>query len=302
MTATARPVTELVRIVEEPGGESLYRGNVRLTPAYADIESFDVSTDRQEVVFSARRDAGYDIALAAMDGSEVKWLPDDPADEVLPRWASVGNKTAYVVRNRSGDVIRTVHIPTAFQVIVDFPLGAVRTYEWDAAGERLSVVWETADAAPRTESVRYAGEDRRIVTSPSEALAVQATPFAGGLLLRPASSRYNEKLPLVVWRTDGRLNEWNPARAAILEDHRVAILVIDSELDREALSKVPWIDRLFSVGTIIPGAIAIRPDESVPQGFYRREGDGIAVNPGSVESAAVGFLREQLTGGDRAVR
>src|SRR5687768_7173162 len=41
-----------VRIIRDGAGSRLFRGDQPLTPVYLEIESFDVSLDRREVVFS----------------------------------------------------------------------------------------------------------------------------------------------------------------------------------------------------------------------------------------------------------
>ena len=215
------------------------------------------------------------------------------------------------MRNRGGDLIRTVHIPTAFQLVVDFPFGVVRDFVWDEAGDRLAVAWETPDASPRIEVLRYGGEERKIAVAPKVTLGVSVTPFAGGLMLRPDSAVYNERLPLVIWRTNGSLNEWSEARAELMRSGRLAILILDRNVDDavlEAIASTGWIDgeRLFVVDpsgeSLISGATSVRGDPSVPRGFYRSLSNGIAVPPGGVESAAVGFLRDQVTSGQKRLR
>ncbi|HUP44027.1 MAG TPA: hypothetical protein VM779_00800 [Thermoanaerobaculia bacterium] len=284
-------------------GNAIYRGETPLTPAYLAIDSFDVSVERREVIFSAKRETSFDVGLVSLDGSQVNWVPEDPADEVAPQWAPRGHKASYIVRNRGGDLIRTVHIPTAFQLVVDFPFGVVRDLAWDDGGERFALAWESPDASPRIEVLRYGGEERRIAVAPSVQLDVEVTPFAGGLMLRPASLVYNERLPLVVWRTGGRLNEWSDARGALLRSGRIALLVVDAaagDAVAQAIDRTSWIDRdrLFVVdpeGTAeLAGAVVVRGDAGVRAGFYRRDARGIAVHPGSVESTAVGYIQEQL--------
>ena len=80
-----------VGVITDGEGARLYRGNVPLTPPYRQIESFDVSLDRREIVFSAKRESNFDVGLVSLDGSQVNWIPEDPADEVSPRWAPRGN-------------------------------------------------------------------------------------------------------------------------------------------------------------------------------------------------------------------
>src|SRR5581483_8198065 len=93
----------------------LIAGDKALTPQLPAIQSFDVSLERREVVFSAKHTDNFDIGLVSLDGSDIHWFPSDPADETDPQWASRGNKVCYIVHATSGDVVRTVHVPTATQ-------------------------------------------------------------------------------------------------------------------------------------------------------------------------------------------
>lgn len=292
---------ENIRIVTDAEGSKLYRGDTALTPAFAAIDSFDVNLERREVILSAKRDSNFDVGLVAIDGSAVHWIPEDPADEVAPRWAPRGHKASYIVRNRGGDLVRTVHIPTSFQLLVEFPFGLVRDLAWDDAGERIAVAWESADASPRIEVMRYGGEERRVMVPPAVDLDVTVTPFAGGLLMRPSSVVYNETLPLVVW-TDRNVNSWSDARGSLMRERRLAMLVIDKPMDEAVAASIresSWIDpgRVYVVGS---GASAsVRADDAVPAGFYERHANGIAVNPRDIESAAVGFLKGNESIGQR---
>lgn len=303
-TPVARPAAGLaeaaeVGVVTDGEGARICRGSTALTPAYRQIESFDVSLDRREIVFSAKRDSNFDVGLVSLDGSQVNWIPEDPADEVAPRWAPRGNKASFIVRNKGGDLIRTVHIPTAFQLVVDFPFGIVRGLAWDDAGERFAVAWESAEASQRIETMKYDGLARRIAVPPAVRLAVSTTPFAGGLMLRPESLTYAERLPLVIWVSSGGRNEWNEARGALMSGAKVAALVLDQAPDAEvlaALAGTAWIDpkRIFAVGAVVPGAVSIAGDPSIPSGFYRPGPQVISVHPSGVESLAVGWISSKL--------
>ncbi|HEV2720455.1 MAG TPA: hypothetical protein VG323_10595, partial [Thermoanaerobaculia bacterium] len=44
----------------------LFRGRTALTPRFAAIDSFDVSLDRREVVFSAKRTTNFDVGLVSL--------------------------------------------------------------------------------------------------------------------------------------------------------------------------------------------------------------------------------------------
>jgi len=215
-----------------------------LTPQFKAIQSFDVSLDRREIVFSAKRADNFDIGLVSLDGSDVHWVPEDPSDETDPQWAPRGNKVSYIVHARAGDLIRTVHIPTSMQLSVDFPYATIRALAWDRPAERYSVVVSSPDASERIESMQYDGRARRTDVAPEVRLDVAQEPVAGALLLRPSAMRYGEKLPLVVWVSDPPF-VWNDERGAMMRKRRVACAIMRRAPDDAfwaAVRAIPWID------------------------------------------------------------
>jgi hypothetical protein len=216
----------------------------QLTPQLAAIQSFDVSLERREVVFSAKRGDNFDIGLVSLDGSEIHWFPSDPADEIDVQWAPRGNKVSYIVRTKSGDVVRTVHVPTATQLSVDFPYATIRALAWDRAAERYAVVVSSPDASDRIESMKYDGTGRRTDVASVVRLDVTAEPLAGALMLRPAAMHYGEHLPLVVWVANPPY-VWNAERGALMREKRVACAIMRSAPDDAfwtAMRATPWID------------------------------------------------------------
>ena len=215
-----------------------------LTPAFAAIDSYDVSLERREVVFSAKRDKSFDVGIVSLDGSDIHWVPEDPADEVGVKWA--GNKISYIIHRAGGDLVRTVHVPTAMQQAADFPYATVKSMTWDPSGERYSVVLTSPDASEQTVSLKFDGGGRQTTSPPKVKLDVNVEPFAGGVLLRPSLLRYNERLPLVVWRSDKPL-EWNGERGALMKENRIAVAVV-AQLPA-TLPNEPWLDasRVFYV-------------------------------------------------------
>jgi hypothetical protein len=250
-----------------------------LTPAFLAIDSFDVSLERREVVFSAKRENSFDIGLVSLDGSDVHWLPEETADEVGVQWAPRGHKVSYIIRGAGGDIVRTVHVPTAVQVAADFPYATVKSLAWDANAERYSVVVSSPDASERVESMKYDGGARRTDVAPEMKVDVSIEPQPGGFVMRPSLLRYNERLPLVVWVTAKPL-EWSDARGALLRDYRVAIAVV-RELPKE-LPKEAWIDdsRVFVVAPGASAAAAFPGATSVPHS--------------DVESSASGWIAQHL--------
>src|SRR6266542_378073 len=238
--STPSPQSEGVHVVRN----QLFRGKTALTPRFAAIDSFDVSIERREVVFSAKRAKSFDVGLVSLDGSDIHWIPEDPNDEVAVQWAPRGNKVSYIVHTPTGDLVRTVHIPTSAQLAVDFPYASVRSLRWDAAGDRYTVVVSSPEASERTESMRYGGEQRRVEAPPKVRLDVALEPIAGGLLMRPSALRYGEKLPLVVWIAP-RIFEWDDARGALMQSKRVACAIVTKRPGEDfwrAVRNVPWVD------------------------------------------------------------
>jgi hypothetical protein len=287
-----------IRIADEFTGPKLANGGQLLTEPFAAIDSFDYSESRGEVVFSARRDSGYDIGLVSSDGSPISWVPADPADEVAVQWAPRGNKISYVLRLPAGDIIRTLHIPTAASMAVPFDGAAVHGVTWDAAAERFTVSSSTLDASPRVEVMKYSGAERKVVEPPAVTLDVELEPVApGAVLLRPRDLKYDEKLPLVIWSASDL--SWSDARAALLKNARVALVVATREPGDalwKAVNAVPWIDasRAFSVGTCGAEGVCIVTDPKIADGTYVRRGRTVAVAPAVVQSFAAGFIADQL--------
>lgn len=276
----------------------LWRGDKPVTEAFAAIDSFDYSESRDEVVFSAKKDASFDVGLAAGDGSKTNWLPADAADELAVQWAPRGNKVSYIVRAKLGDVVRTLHVPTSFQYVVDFGNTArVRSLTWDAAAERFSVVYSTLDASERTESIHYNGSARRLEAGPRTTIAADLVPFGpDAFALRPRELRYDEKLPVVVWVSDGY--GWSEARAALMRDARVASIVVTRPPGADfwkSVRETAWLDssRIYIVNGSAPDALSFVADPGVPAGRYRRTGNVVAAAPAAIQSVAAGFIADQ---------
>ncbi len=291
-------------------GGRLVAGDKVLTPAFAAIQSFDVSLDRREVVFSAKRTDNFDIGLVSLDGSDVHWLPAERVDETDVQWAPRGNKVSYIVHTIRGDIVRTLHVPSSTQLSVDFPDAQIDALGWEPAAERYSVVVESPEASQHIESTKYGGEARRTDVPPASKLDVTAEPLAGALVLRPAALRYNETLPVVVW-VDNHPFRWSDARAALMRNARVAVAIVSGEPDAalwNELRKTRWIDatRMFEVvgapggapAARAAGRAAARPYESIvedpaiPTGFYRVNGH--VVRARDIQSFAAGYIAQEL--------
>jgi len=195
--------------------------------------------------------------------------------------------------------VRTVHIPTATPLSVDFPNTEIRSLTWEPKAERFAVVLDSPDVSERLVSMTYAGEKREEVIHPSDRLDVSLDPIGGVLVMRPNAMRYNEKLPLVVW-FDDKPFAWSDERAALMRNAHVAIAIgpkFGEDFSRE-IRKVPWIDatRTYSVGNPIVGSTSIAGDPSIPPHRYVRRGNTISVPPAVVQSFAAAFIADDLKG------
>lgn len=278
-----------VRIVKTPQGAKLVNGTKDLTPPFLAIDSFDVSAARKEVVFSAKRKDNFDVGLVSVDGSEIHWIPEDPADETNVAWAPRGNKVSYIVHTRSGDIVRTVHIPTSVQVTVDFPWASIRSLAWDAAGETYAVTYSTPDASERVESARYDGSARSMQKPPAQHLDVAIDRIAEAIVVRPAAMHYNEKVPLVVWVTPD-VFAWSDARGKLEREAKVAVALVRTEPSEsfwKTANAVPWLD-MTKVWVVDPHPATRNP----------RPGTTLITNRRgrTLESFAAGFIADQLKG------
>ena len=288
-----------IRVERTAEGERLTNDGKPLTPFFRAIDSFDLSTARKEVIFSAKRENNFDIGLVSADGSDVHWAQPDAADEIAVQWAPRGNKVSYTIRTRSGDFVRTLHIPTSAQLTNDFPNGRVRALAWDMPAEHYSVTWDSIDASSRVESMRYGGEERHVVTPPAVQLDAEVEVIADVRVLRPNGVRYNEKVPLVVWITSDP-NSWDAERGALEQKVRVACAVTTAAPGGAfwtAIRATPWIDasRTYIVGAQHAGATQIVADDSIPSGHYRIAHNVVRARGADVKSVARGFIADQLT-------
>jgi hypothetical protein len=292
-------------------GNRIVNGDKPLTPAFVAIDSYDVSLERKEIVFSAKRKDNFDVGLVAINGSDIHWIPEDPSDEVNVQWAPRGNKVSYILHTATGSIVRTVHIPTATPLSVDFPQTQIDALAWEPEAVRFAVVIESPDASQRLVALTYEGEKREELTAPSARLDVSIEPIGGVLVMRPNAMHYNERLPLVVW-LDRSPFAWSDARAALMRNARVAIAIAPSlnEAFWPEIAKVAWIDpaRTYVVNpaTQQPGnpasqhpgnpATRISADPNLPPNRYTRSGNTLCAPPAVVQSFAAAFIADDLKG------
>ena len=292
-----------VEIVAEGASQRIARNGKPLTPSFHRVEAFDYSRERDEVVFSARRENNFDIALVAGDGSGISWVPEDPSDEMMPLWAPRGHKVSYVVRARSGDIVRTVHVPTAFQLSVEFPYARVRALAWDPPAEKYAVAYEAIDTSPRIDVLRYSGEGRQTAVPSASRLQIAVEPVGDVLVLRPMHLKYGERLPLVVWMESDPY-AWNDARAELMKKARVAVAVARETPGAafwDSAGAASWIDlsQTYVVGADKAPPIArstrIVGDRALAPGTFRRTDGVVSVSDGVIQSFAAGFIADALS-------
>lgn len=300
-----------IRTTSNVIGPRIANGDKLLTGPFMALDSFDLSEARGEVVFSVKRDDDFDIGLVATEGSDISWVPEDPADEVAVKWAPRGSRISYIVRSKFSDLVRTVHIPTAFSYVVDFPFSQVHALGWDPSGERYAVAWSSPVSSDAVDVVRYTGEARTPAIAPATKLDRNIEPFAGdAIVLQPPDIRYGETLPLVVWIAPQDRLSWNDARAELMRNARVALVITSRAPDGALWQKAretSWIDssRAFVVSggqailPVHPGeagspVLHIATDGSLPNDRYRIDGNVVTVAPAVVESFAARFIAERL--------
>jgi hypothetical protein len=285
-------------------GNRIFNGDKALTPAFAAIDSFDITLERKEIVFSAKRKDNFDIGLVSIDGSDIHWVPEDPADEVGVQWAPRGNKVSFILHTKTGSIVRTVHIPTATPLSVDFAQTQIDALAWEPQAEKFAVVVESPDASQRLVSMTYAGEKRQELVAPSVRLDVSIEPIGGVLVMRPDAMRYNERLPLVVW-LDPNPFAWSDARAALMRNGRVAIAIAPSVSDAfwSEVAKVAWINSARTY--VVNGATGqrgnrattiITADPTLPPNHYTRHGNTVSAPPAVVQSVAAALIADDLKG------
>lgn len=215
------------------------------------IDSFDIDPKGREVVFSAVRNGSYDVGIVAIDGSDVSWVGPEATHERKVSWAPRGNKITYIVNQYGGTTLRTVHVPTGYQVAADFPNLEVESIAWEPQAERYAAIVSSLVESSHIQSVKYAGEDRRVLVPPDTRLGIDVEPLTYKgvryLLAAPPSLRYGEKVPLVVERRAASLLRWSDKLGAALGTGKWGIVALApgsdfSEEMRREISALSWVD------------------------------------------------------------
>jgi hypothetical protein len=231
-----------------PDGGEVLLGNFEDTPA------FDLDRDEEELAISVRREGSRSIAIANARKERMNWVPADPGDEVMPRWAPRGYKVSYVIRHASGDLLRTVHVPTSAMTLVDFPHASVRALDWFHDGDRLVVSVSSILESDHLLEVHYEQGVRRELFEPEyrferELDRISGTP-PGTMMVLPRRVAYDGRHPLVIWTRPGSSSgmPFDSVLVPLLQRDDLALLLANGgggELDRsfwDELARTEWID------------------------------------------------------------
>ncbi|MGK2858171.1 MAG: hypothetical protein ACSLFQ_13295 [Thermoanaerobaculia bacterium] len=268
---------------------------------FAAIDSMDAAPRGDEIVFSARRENGFDVAIASTDGTTVNWVAPDRADEVGVTWAPRGNKISYRIRGVDSTLVRSVHVPTSFQLTFDVPHMSVREIAWDSRAERFAMILDGPTASPHIDWIEYGGGGRATLAAPRDVVAREPERVTFGprssLLLGPATVRYGEKLPLFIRLTEEPLAWQSDLRD--LESFGGGILLLSAKLWGDGarltalLDELKWVDPAAIVVVDLAGALA-----STGTGFT--EGRTL-VTLGTKRASDRFFSQRELPGGGSVV-
>lgn len=241
-TGAARPTAtrltaDVTSVVEEPvGGQAAVTdGESEIEPASADDPasapsptvrptrrsstpaSQTVSTSAQqgdEIVFHSNRDGDYEIYIANLDGSDVRQLTSNNAQDETPRVSPDGRRIAFVSNRDGNDEIYVMNRDGSEQTRLSFDPAADKLPAWSPDGRHIT--FQTA---------RYGVSDIVIIDADGSNLRqVADTPEREGHTSWSVDDRlvYNASMELF-WQiyvsdldgnrrklTDSRVDEWSP--------------------------------------------------------------------------------------------
>lgn len=305
----------VIAIQQSDKGESLIKmqpGETKsLTSVLPAIDSFDISPDEKEIVIAADPGKGFDVGLMPSDGGEIGWIFPEALPERAVTWAPRGNKVSYVIETSSGSLIRTVHVPTSFQLTVDFPHSAVADVTWEPKAEKFAVVTSSILRGSQIELLRYGGEERAVLRSGVNPTRVEFDTLGAAILLAPPVLRYGRRYPLVIWISERNPLEWSPFRAAVHSTGEVATVItarIDEPGFRKRLAELEWIDQeqafvVYSEGAPVApdslGSTVIQTSPALRDRFEIRQNGRTVVSvpvrpPAEIEAFAAKYIRDRL--------
>ncbi len=268
-------------------GERLVRfdgpGATGITPTFEKIDSWDVAPRGDELAFSAKVESGHDIGIVGVSGGEITWVAPDPADERNVTWAPRGNKITYTFESVDATLVRSVHVPTSFQVMFEMPLTTVRQIAWEPHAERIALVIDSPTVGPRIDWVGYNGEGRENLVEAIESVdaPVESVLWSdgSGVLLGPGVVRYDQSQPTVFWIEPGDPFAWR-ADVARLRGEGVPVLVTTRPRIGDlstAVSQFPWVGPTsLYIADVSGGAIPGDGKIEKAKFFVRQAVDGSA--------------------------
>ena len=308
--------SETLRRLDFASGKS-----VTLAGPFRKVDSYDVSPDEKEFVIAADAGKGFDVAVGSTSSSALRPVGSEVLPETMVSWAPRGNKITYLLETGDGTIVRTVHVPTAFQVAAAFDGARVEGLAWEPRAERFAVVLSSPSASGHIRTVAYGGE------APTELLAPELSQTApverlqessrDDLVTAPRAIRYGQRYPVVIWTAVQEPYAWNDARAAVIRNSDVGVIVTPravGELDQPFWASVlsyPWVDsrRLFVVAGSVSDQFIAPDDLSAPvtvivpgsesEGTITAKGAITVRAPshdGGVEWAAADYIAARLAG------
>lgn len=299
----------LLGILSDTQGERIVRFDgatpSAVTPMFRTIDSWEVAPRGDEIVFSADTGAGFDVGIVAVSGGDVTWVAPEPADEKNVTWAPRGNKITYTFESLDATLVRSVHVPTSFQVIFDLPLTAVRQIAWEPRAERFAMVNESPAAGPRIEWVGYQGESRAVLVDPAERIDTRVEALfwenGNGILFGPGTIRYGETRATVVWVESGDPFAYREEVSRLWQAGVAVIVTTNKRLSgiRPALEELPWHDRGRVYVVDVSGRARLEDAPNDQALFLTREvsdanGPGLVTIPGDDARFRAEALRRVL--------
>lgn len=252
---------ELIRVSRDGTSARIFRSE-------APIDSFDLDPKGGQLAVSASHESSYDVALVRTDGSsaEPTWIPGDALDERMVRWAPRGNKVAFVISGPSGSIVRSVHVPSGYQVSASVHGATITALEWEPKAERFAVALTSPTVSSEVDTMTYAGE-QKIVEWRGRSIEREPMPLPlrAEVVFPPTSIKYGQSYPVLIVQERGKANQWSDSVAAAVAAGSVGAVGTAESGDSLTklvgdLKNLPWVDGeriyLLSEGDSVPGAIS----------------------------------------------
>jgi hypothetical protein len=215
------------------------------------IDSFAIDSRDKQVAVVAVNGSQFDVGMIDVETGEIKWVAPDQAAERGVTWAPKGNKITYIIQRADGDTLRSVHVPSGFQVTTNYDLARVRKIAWEPGAEKIAVIWSSPTRSDQIDLLKYDGSGRRTVVPAEKSLEgyepdVASIDGSSVVTLRRNNLHYGMRLPVVVVVAEEPI-AWNDTATAIAQQiAEVAVVlaprrVVGSRLF-EQLKATEWMD------------------------------------------------------------